>query len=84
MVVFGMFARKIGIVVEVHGLAAKFISSGSYTLKKGATVEALLKKAARPGRRPPVTVMIDGERVEPTRTLEDGESVRVFGFAAGG
>lgn len=82
--VFSGLTRKIEVVVEVHGLASKFISPGEYKLKRGATVETLIEKAARPGRRPPVIVMIDGERVLPTRTLSDGDSIRVFGFAAGG
>ena len=79
-----MFGTKtISVSVAAYGLAARQVSAGTYQIKAGSTVKAVLKKA---GLRDAagMMLMIEGDRVQPSHTLEDGEELKVFHLAAGG
>ena len=83
-IMLGSLGKQIEVVVEAHGFAKQFVSSGTYTLKKGSDVKALLRKAGTSGRRPQLTFMIDGVRIDSSHKLADGDTVKVLGFTAGG
>jgi hypothetical protein len=79
-----LFGAKIEVTVEAHGLAARYVASGSYRVREGSTVEEVLRRASTKRRRPPLAVMIGGVHVETSRALVDHDVVRVFGLTAGG
>jgi molybdopterin converting factor small subunit len=76
--------QRIAVVVEVYGLAERFVAPGAYTLRDGATVGALLAKAARQRPRPPLALMIGGRRVADDTRLADGDVLKVLQMPAGG
>jgi len=81
---FPLRRATIDVTVEAHGLAAQYVAPGSYKVREGSTVGKLLDKASTARRRPPLVLMIGGERVETSRALAAGDVVKVLGFAAGG
>ena len=82
----GIFGKKkeITVTVTAHGLAARFVRPGTYTLTEGSTVKALLKKAGLNQTSVPLVFMIEGQRVDPAHKLTADEAVSVFQMAGGG
>ena len=81
--VFGA-KKTIQVSLSAFGLAARHFNSGTYQLKKGARVKTLLRRAKAEGDAPMLVYMIDGQRVEPSRRLADGEDLKVLHVAGGG
>ena len=81
-----MFGRRepIQVTVVVHGPAARTIRPGTYELKSGAKIKALLRQAGHSGPLGSVTCLIEGERVGPAHKLAGGETVTVLQMVAGG
>jgi sulfur carrier protein ThiS len=82
--VFGFKKKKITVELCVHGPATGFLTSGQYQLKEGSRLKALLRQANHGGAPPPLTCMIEGQRVPPEHRLNEGETVTVFFLVAGG
>lgn len=82
----GMFKkqREITVTVAAYGLASRFVRPGTYTIKEGASLKALLAEAGLAQSSVPLVFMIQGQRVDPAHKLSDGEAVNVFQLAAGG
>jgi len=76
--------NKIRVSVAAYGLAARQVQAGSYEVKAGSTVKAVLKRAGIGVGGAGLVLMIEGDRVEPDRPVEDGEEIKVFHLAAGG
>ena len=76
--------KKIEVSVAAYGLAAQQVKTGRYEVKAGSTVKAVLKKAGLSGAEPGMMLMIEGDRVELSRVMQDGEELKVFLLAAGG
>lgn len=75
--------RKISVTLETFGLASRLVRGGTYQIKEGGTLRALLKKAGVP-RDAPLAFMIDGERLELGRVLENGQVINALLLTGGG
>jgi hypothetical protein len=76
--------KLIRVTVSAFGPATRYVKPGTYELKPGAKVKALLKKAGLTDKRLPLIFMIDGQRVDRSRPLADGEDLKVLTIAGGG
>ncbi len=80
----GKGKKTILVVISAFGLAGRFVRSGTYELKTGTRVKTLLRKAGLQRTPPPLIYMIEGNRVEPSRRLSDGEELKVLHAVGGG
>ena len=82
----GLFGkrRSIQITVAAHGIATRFVKAGTYEVKEGSTVKAVLAQAGFSAGSVPLVFMIEGRKVDPGRKLQGGETVNVFQIAGGG
>jgi len=76
--------KTIQVSLSVFGLAQQHYQSGSYELKEGAKVKTLLRRARLPGAPPELVYMIEGQRVDLSRELRDGEDLKILHAAYGG
>ncbi len=76
--------EPIQVTVLVHGPAARLLKPGTYDLRKGDKVKALLKAAGLSGSVVGLSCLIEGERAELSRKLTGGETVTVLQMVAGG
>ncbi len=76
--------RPISVTLLVHGPAARFLEPGGYSLRQGDRVRDLLKSAGLRGPVPGLSCLIEGERVEPSQRLQDGQVVTALQMIAGG
>lgn len=81
-----LFGKRepIRVTLVVHGPATRLLKAGAYELRSGDKIKALLSRAGLSGSAPGLSILIDGERVEPSRKLTDGETVTVLQMIAGG
>jgi sulfur carrier protein ThiS len=81
-----LFGRRepIQVTVVVHGPAARLLKAGTYELRSGDKVKALLKRAGLDRGAPGLSCLIEGERVDLSRKLTGGETVTVLQMVAGG
>ena len=69
--------------LTAHGPVTRQLTPGTYELRAGAKLKALLEQAGLP-RGSAVICMIEGRRVAPSERLADGQTVTVLQLAAGG
>jgi len=81
-----LFGKRdpIQVTVVVHGPATRLVKAGTYELRSGDKIKALLERAGLSGSAPGLSILIDGERVDLTRKLTGGETVTVLQMIAGG
>lgn len=76
--------KRIQVRLLTHGVTARLLRAGTYTLAEKASVKALLEEAGPLPSGIPLVILVAGERVEQGRRLSDGDEVTVLQFAAGG
>lgn len=76
--------KRITVQLQTHGPIERFLRPGTYQLKPGSRIKALLKVAGPLPHGQPLSILIRGDRVEPSHTLADGDEVMVMQFVAGG
>lgn len=81
--VFGK-REPIQVTLIVHGPAARFLNAGTYDLRSGDKIKALLKRAGLDRDAPGLSCLIEGERADLSRKLTGGETVTVLQMVAGG
>ncbi len=82
-----MLFRKrepIQVTLVVHGPVSRFLKAGTYDLRSGDKVRALLKRAGLSGALPGLSCLIEGERADLSRKLTGGETVTALQMVAGG
>jgi sulfur carrier protein ThiS len=76
--------EPITVTLQTHGPVERYLRPGRYELAAGSRVERLLKKAGTVPAGQPVSLLIRGNRVEPTHRLQEGDVVVAMQFVAGG
>ena len=81
-----LFGKReaIQVTVVVHGPIVRYVKAGTYELRSGDKIKALLMQAGLSGSVPALSCLIDGERVELSHKLTGGETVTVLQMIAGG
>ena len=81
-----LFGKReaIQVTVLVHGPATRYLKAGTYELRSGDKIKALLKRAGLSGSLPGLSCLIEGERADLSRKLTGGETVTVLQMIAGG
>ncbi|MFH2008900.1 MAG: hypothetical protein ABI333_20090 [bacterium] len=81
-----MFGKReiVQVTLLVHGPATRVVKAGTYEVKAGTKLKALLKLAGYVGRGPDLTCLLEGERVSLSHRLNGGETVTALQMVAGG
>jgi sulfur carrier protein ThiS len=76
--------NKITVTVKAYGLVKGYVDDGTFELKEGAKLKKLLRKAGAVGLTFPLVLMINGDRVNPSHRLNDGDEVKLLNVVGGG
>jgi sulfur carrier protein ThiS len=80
-----MFNKKrITVTVKPYGLVKNYVEGGIFELKEGARLKKLLRKSGALGLTFPLILMINGDRVNPSHILSDGDEVKLLNVVGGG
>ncbi len=74
----------ITVTLQTHGPIERFLRPGTYDLHEGDAIRTLLHKAGGLPAGQPLSLLLCGERVEPSHRLRDGDTVVAMQFVAGG
>ncbi len=76
--------KRITVTVKPYGLVKSYVEGGTFELKEGAKLKKLLRKSGAGGLTFPLILMINGERVNPSHSLSDGDEVKLLNVVGGG
>ncbi len=76
--------ERIAVTLQTHGPVERYLRAGRYELRPGSPVKALLARAGPLPAGQPLSLLIRGQRVEPSHRLADGDEVVAMQFVAGG
>lgn len=76
--------KRISVTVKTYGLVKNYVDGGTFELNEGAKLKKLLRKSGANGLTFPLVLMINGEKVNPSHTLNDGDEVKILNVVGGG
>jgi hypothetical protein len=76
--------ERIAVTLQTHGPVERYLRAGRYELRAGSPIKALLAKAGPLPAGQPLSLLIRGQRVDPSHRLADGDEVVAMQFVAGG
>ena len=76
--------KKIEVTVKPYGIVKNYISEETFELKEGARLRTLLRKSGALGITFPLILMINGERVKPSKLLKHNDEVKILNIVGGG